>query len=141
MPNQCDGGGGGMAAEIAAMGFPTLVILAVGVLMKNHHSEFPDTFAGFHLSYAVKDRETWEESNRYAGRFCILSSLCLLALELALTCVYAFFRGVLPESAWAAFFFIFMCAALAAQLVLLFILPYFHLRRKFGGGSAKRSPQ
>lgn len=51
-----------MLVAIAVMYFPTLIFSITGIIMKSHYSEFPDTFVGFHLSYAVKDKETWEKS-------------------------------------------------------------------------------
>ena len=126
-----------MTVAIIVMYFPTLIFLITGIIMKSHYSEFPDTFAGFHLSYAVKNKETWEEANKYAGRFCIQSSLILLVIEFAITCCYIFFKSSLSTANWSTLFIVYIFAALIIQLVLLFVLPYFHLKRKFGNDESK----
>jgi uncharacterized membrane protein len=128
----------GVTVAIVVMYIFPLVFLLVGILMKKHFSEFPDVSVGFHLSYAVKDKETWEEANKYAGRFCIRSSLFLLVLDIVVTCCYIFFKSSLSEASWSTLFIVFIFAALIIQLILLFVLPYHHLKKKFGDDRSKK---
>lgn len=118
-----------MTGAIVSMYFPTIIFLIIGFIMENHYSEFPNTFVGFHLKYAEKDRETWEEANKYAGRLCIRSSFVLLALDFGVTCCYIFFKSSLSEPNWSTLFCIYIFAALTIQIVLLIVLPYYHLKK------------
>lgn len=121
-----------MVVAIIVMYFPTLIFLITGIIMKSHYSEFPDVTVGYHLTFAEKDKERWEEANKYAGRFCIRSSLCLLALDCAVMCCYIFLKNSLSEAHWSVFFLAYIFGALIIQLILLFVLPYRHLKKKFG---------
>jgi hypothetical protein len=117
--------------------FP-LVFLFVGMLMKKHFSEFPDVSAGYHLIKAIKNKATWEEANKYAGNYCIRSSLVLLILDIAVMCFYIFFQDVFSEIHWTVFMLSYIFCTIALQLVLLFVLPIRHLNKTFNSdGSFK----
>jgi uncharacterized membrane protein len=117
--------------------FP-LVFLFVGMLMKKHFSEFPDVSVGYHLIKAIKNKATWEEANKYAGNYCIRSSLVLLILDIAVMYFYIFFQYVFSAIHWTVFMLSYIFGTIALQLVLLFVLPIRHLNKTFNSdGSFK----
>jgi uncharacterized membrane protein len=127
-----------MVVPIVVMYLFPFLLLLVGIFMKKHFSEFPDVSAGYHLVSAVKNKETWEEANKYAGNYCIRSSLCLLILDFLIMCFYVFLKSIFSEAHWSIFILAYIFGTLAIQLVLLFVFPIHHLNKKFNSdGSSK----
>jgi len=118
--------------------FP-LVFLFVGVLMKKHFSEFPDVSAGYHLVKEIKNKATWEEANKYAGNYCIRSSLVLLILGFVVMNSYIFFKNSFSENQWTIFMFSYIFGTIVLQLVLLFVLPIRHLNKMFNSDGSRKN--
>ncbi|HBC27891.1 MAG TPA: hypothetical protein DC013_10815 [Ruminococcaceae bacterium] len=128
-----------MVLAMAFMYLITLTFLLVGNILKKHYSEFPDTTVGFHAGkLARKNRQTWEEANRYAGNYCTRSSLLLLAADALVMLGYLFRRAVFSELQWAIFVCVYILGSVALQLLFLFVLTSRRLKRRFhSDGSAK----
>lgn len=52
-----------------------LIFIGVGYILKEKHSAFPKTNIGVHIDYAMKDKKTWEVTNRITGAYCIVSGI------------------------------------------------------------------
>lgn len=62
----------------------TGLVLLVGWLVKDHHSEYPDTCCGYHVGgIAAKSGEAWEDANRWCGGAFLKCGSAFLLLDLA----------------------------------------------------------
>lgn len=52
-----------------------IIFIGVGYILKEKHSAFPKTDIGVHIACAMKDKKTWETTNRIMGVYCIISGI------------------------------------------------------------------
>lgn len=61
---------------IALLYFIALIIYVVtGYVLLRKASKYPNTDIGYHIESAMKDKKTWEKTNKFAGIFCIICGI------------------------------------------------------------------
>lgn len=107
----------------------SLVYLLTGYLVKKHHSEFPDTFCGYHAGHlAQKNESTWTEANLYAGNFLMRASLINIGLNLIILFAYILYNS---WNLWLAVLFNYLIIAVLLPIILLLIFTERHLKKLF----------
>lgn len=72
----------------------TALILLVGWLVRDHHSEYPDTFCGYHVGgIAAKSGEAWEDANRWCGGAFLKCGSAFLLLDAAAALAFRMTRA------------------------------------------------
>lgn len=51
-----------------------VILMLTGILCIAHHSKFPDTNVGYHVLWAMKNKELWILANKVSGYLCIITA-------------------------------------------------------------------
>lgn len=104
-------------------------ILLVGWLIRNHHSEYPDTFCGYHVGkIAPKSAQAWEDANRWCGNLLLLSGAVFLLLDVAAVGLFHALRAA--ETLWVLPFS-YLMATLLVPLVFGIAVTEHRLRKTY----------
>jgi uncharacterized protein YceK len=104
-------------------------ILLVGWLVRDHHSEYPDLFCGYHVGkIAAKSAEAWEDANRWCGGLLLKSGFVFLLLDLAATYLFHIFRA--EETLWGLPFS-YLMATILVPTIFSIAATEMRLKRKY----------
>lgn len=67
----------------------TLILGALGFVLKKKRSRFPDTRVGYHNKMVMESKEKWEHANNVAGNLCALFA----AIDIVVFAVLYFFKA------------------------------------------------
>lgn len=111
--------------------------MLVGYLIKYHHSEFPDTFCGYHIGkLAIKNDSTWETANTYSGTVLTRSSMVTLGISIFVIVIYNFSTLFIN---WDDVFFAYIMGISFIPIIILAILTEKHLKNIYDrDGNLKR---
>ncbi|WP_278308919.1 SdpI family protein [Parasporobacterium paucivorans] len=65
-----------------------VIIIAIGVVFKNHPPKEINSFAGYRTSRSMKSKETWEFANKYSARLMLLCGIILLIITVPILLVF-----------------------------------------------------
>lgn len=104
-------------------------ILLVGWLLRNHHSEYPDTFCGYHVGkIAPKSAEAWNDANRWCGGLLLKSGAVFLLLNIAAAFLFHILR--VEETMWGLPFSDLMATILVPTVLSIAVTEH-RLKQKY----------
>lgn len=104
-------------------------ILLVGWLVRNHHSEYPDTFCGYHVGkIAMKSNKAWTDANRWCGDLLLKSGFVFLLPDLAASYLFHILRA--EETLWGLPFS-YLIAAVLVPAILGIAVTEGRLRKRY----------
>lgn len=113
-----------------------LFLLLIGWLVRDHHSDYPDTFSGYHVGkIAAKSREAWEDANRWCGGILMKAGAALLPLNIA--AAYAF-HVLRVEETCLLLAVAYLMLAVIVPTVLAISLTEIRLKRKYDAAGRMR---
>lgn len=113
--------------------FP-LFLLLVGWMLKRHHSNYPNTFCGYHVGkIASKSEKAWNEANLHCGVLLIRTGSVALLLNLGFGCLLTLTVGDQFEKgdAWALAAILMLMLSICAPTLLSILLTERYLKKNF----------
>lgn len=110
----------------------SLFYVLIGYLMMNHHSKFPDLYAGYHVGHiAMKNHDTWETANKYSGKVMLVTSTITLVSDIIVLIIYFFLINKSNFTQWDIFFQVYLFSIVLIPISLTIILTEVKLRKTF----------
>ncbi len=123
--------------------FP-LFLLLVGWLLKRHHSQYPNTFCGYHVGkIASKSESAWNEVNLHCGVLLIRTGSVALLLNFGFAFLLTFGAGDQFEKTvmWALVAILMLMLSICVPTLLSILLTERHLKRNMIRTISRRGAQ
>ena len=129
-------------AFVVAFSVPVF-LLAVGYVLKNRFSDFPDTSVGYHVGkLGGVSRETWKSANRFSGTLFLTGGFVVAGIDTALL-IYSVRSITGPLSAylwWVEFMIAYLVLSAVLPVLVAILCTELYLRRNFSrDGIRKKS--